>query len=59
MNVFVKEYERKADAIVTNAILMPAGEVRQDRPFPTYVYTDRAAWDTGAQFISNYNTKTT
>ena len=27
MNVFVKEYDRKVDAIVTNAILMPAGEV--------------------------------
>lgn len=28
MNVFVKEYDHKAEAIVTNAILMPAGEVR-------------------------------
>ena len=49
MNVFVKEYDRKADAIVTNAILMPAGEVREDRPLPPYVYTENAAWDTGAQ----------
>jgi len=49
MNVFVKEYDRKADAIVTNAILMPAGEVREGRPLPPYVYTENAAWDTGAQ----------
>ena len=34
MNVFVKEYDRKAEAIVTNAILMPAGEVREDCPLP-------------------------
>ena len=44
MIVFVKEYDRKADAIVTNAILMPAGEVREDRPLPPYVYTENAAW---------------
>ena len=49
MNVFVKKYESKADAIVTNAILMPAGEVREDHPLPPYVYTENAAWDTGAQ----------
>ena len=49
MNVFVKEYDRKAEAIVTNAILMPAGEVREDCPLPPYVYTENAAWDTGAQ----------
>ena len=49
MNVFVKEFGHKADAIVTNAILMPAGEVREDRPLPHYVYTEKAAWDTGAQ----------
>ena len=49
MNVFVKKYDRKAEAIVTNAILMPAGEVREDRPLPPYIYTENAAWDTGAQ----------
>lgn len=49
MNVFVKEYDRRADAIVTNAIVMPAGEVREDRPLPPYAYTENAAWDTGAQ----------
>lgn len=49
MNVFVKEYKRRADAIVTNAIVMPAGDVMEGRPLPPYVYTEKAAWDTGAQ----------
>lgn len=49
MNVFVKEYDHKADAIVTNAIVLPASELREGCPLPPYIYTENAAWDTGAQ----------
>lgn len=50
MSTFNKEYDGLADSIITNAIVMPAVELKEDGLFPHYHYTDNAAWDTGAQF---------
>ena len=50
MSTFSKEYDGLADAIITNAIVMPAVELKEGEKFPSYYYTDNAAWDTGAQF---------
>ena len=50
MSTFNKEYDGLADAIITNAIVMPAIELKEGEKFPPYYYTDNAAWDTGAQF---------
>ena len=50
MSTFNKEYDGLADAIITNAIVMPAVELKEGEKFPPYYYTDNAAWDTGAQF---------
>lgn len=50
MSTFNKEYDGLADAIITNAIVMPAVELKEGEKFPPYYYTDNVAWDTGAQF---------
>ena len=50
MSTFNKVYDGLADAIITNAIVMPAIELKDGEKFPPYYYTDNAAWDTGAQF---------
>lgn len=50
MNNYKKEYDGIAEAIITNAIVMPATELNEGDPLPAYQYTDNAAWDTGAQF---------
>lgn len=50
MSTFNKEYDGLADAIITNAIVMPVVELKEGEGFPPYFYTDSAAWDTGAQF---------
>ena len=54
MSTFNKEYDGLADAIITNAIVMPVVELKDGEKFPPYYYTDNAARDTGAQisFIS-------
>ena len=50
MSSFRKEYDKRADAIVTNAIVIDAANAVDGRQIPPYYYTDDAAWDTGAQF---------
>lgn len=50
MNSFRKEYDVLADSIVTNAAVIDATSVIDGEQIPNYVYTERAAWDTGAQF---------
>lgn len=50
MSTFNKGYDSLADAIITNAIVMPAVELKEGDELPPYYYTDNAAWDTGAQF---------
>lgn len=50
MSTFKKEYTALADAIITSSIVMPATKT-EDKQAPTfYFYTEKAAWDTGAQF---------
>ena len=43
MSTFNKEYDGLADAIITNAIVMPAVELKDGEKFPPYYYTDNAA----------------
>ena len=51
MGTFKQEYTELADAIITNAIVVPADVEAPDGQTPVlYYYTDNAAWDTGAQF---------
>ena len=51
MGTFRQEYTVLADAIVTNAIVVPMeAEVKAGEQPSRYYYTDSAAWDTGAQF---------
>ena len=51
MATYRQEYTVLADAIVTNAIVVPTGaEVKAGEQLSLYYYTDNAAWDTGAQF---------
>ena len=50
MSSFQKEYNGLAEAIITNAIAMPAHKLNEGENLPPYYYTDNAAWDTGAQF---------
>ena len=50
MSTFKKEFDSLADAILTNAIVMEASEIKDGQSLPPFVYTDNAAWDTGAQF---------
>ena len=50
MSSFRKEYDNRADAIVTNAIVIDAANAVDGQQIPPYYYTDDAAWDTGAQF---------
>lgn len=56
MSTFNKEYDGLADAIITNAIVMPVVELKEGEGFPPYFYTDSAAWDTGAQFTFIFRT---
>ena len=51
MGTYRQEYTVLADAIVTNAIVVPMdAEVKVGEQPSRYYYTDNAAWDTGAQF---------
>ena len=51
MGTYRQEYTVLADAIVTNAIVVPMdAEVKAGEQPSRYYYTDNAAWDTGAQF---------
>jgi hypothetical protein len=51
MGTYRQEYTVLADAIVTNAIVVPMdAEVKAGEQPSHYYYTDNAAWDTGAQF---------
>ena len=51
MGTYRQEYTALADAIVTNAIVVPTdAEVKAGEQPSLYYYTDSAAWDTGAQF---------
>lgn len=50
MSSFKKEYDALAEAIITNAVIVPAVELEVGKPLPPHFYTENAAWDTGAQF---------
>ena len=51
MGTYRQEYTVLADAIVTNAIVVPMdAEVKAGEQPSRFYYTDNAAWDTGAQF---------
>lgn len=51
MGTYRQEYIVLANAIVTNAIVVPTdAEVKAGEQPSLYYYTDSAAWDTGAQF---------
>ncbi len=50
MHSFKKEYNCQAEAIITEAVVMPAVEIKKGMAIPPHFYTDNAAWDTGAQF---------
>lgn len=51
MGTYRQEYTVLANAIVTNAIVVPTdAEVRAGEQPSLYYYTDSATWDTGAQF---------
>ena len=50
MSSFKKEYNALAEAIITNAVILPAVELEEGMPLPPHFYTENAAWDTGAQF---------
>ena len=51
MGTYRQEYTVLANAIVTNAIVVPTdAEVRAGEQPSLYYYTDSEAWDTGAQF---------
>ena len=51
MGTYRQEYTVLANAIVTNAIVVPTdAEVKAGEQPSCYYYTDSAAWDTGAQF---------
>ena len=51
MGTYRQEYIVLANAIVTNAIVVPTdAEVKAGEQPSRYYYTDSAAWDTGAQF---------
>ena len=49
MSTFKKEYNVQASAIITNALVMIADELKEGSEFPPCVYTESAAWDTGAE----------
>ena len=50
MHSFKKEYNCQAEAIITEAVVLPVVEIRPGMAVPPHFYTDNAAWDTGAQF---------
>ena len=50
MSSYKKEYGFPAEAIITNAIVMPAVVLNEGDALPHYHYMDNATWDTGAQF---------
>lgn len=47
---FKKEYEQLAEAIITEAVVLPAIEIKPGMDIPPHYHTENAAWDTGAQF---------
>ena len=50
MSSFRKEFDALAEAVITNALVMPAVELEEGKALPPYHYTDNACWNTGAQF---------
>lgn len=50
MSSYKKEYGCPAEAIITNALVMPAVELSEGEALPIFHYTESATWDTGAQF---------
>ena len=48
MSSYKKEYGCPAEAVITNAIVMPAAMLNEGDALPHYHYTDNATWDTGA-----------
>ena len=49
MSSFKKQYDSLVDAIVTSALVIPT-DINLGKPNATpYYYTEKAAWDTGAQ----------
>lgn len=50
MGTFRKEYTGLVDAIISYAIIVPPIKMQEGQQPSFYYYTDRAAWDTGAQF---------
>jgi len=50
MSSFLKEFNSKADSIITNAVVLDATSVVDGQEIPPYFYSENAAWDTGAQF---------
>jgi len=49
VSTFKKEYDVQASAVITNALVMVADELKEGAEFPPCVYTESAAWDTGAE----------
>ena len=49
VSTFKKEYDVQASAVITNALVMVADELKEGAEFPPCVYTENAAWDTGAE----------
>ncbi len=47
---FRKEYKCLAEAIITEAVVLPAVKISPHMSIPPHFHTERAAWDTGAQF---------
>lgn len=49
MSTFKNEYGQRANAIITNALVMVGDKLVDGQKFPPFVYTDNATWDTGAE----------
>ena len=47
---FKQEYKQLAEAIVTQAVVLPAIEIKPGMSVPPFYRTEDAAWDTGAEF---------
>ena len=45
---FKKEYEQLADAIITEAVVLPAIEIKSGMAIPPHYHTENATWDIGA-----------
>lgn len=50
MRSFKQEYNCQAEAIITEAVVLPVVEIKSGMAIPPHFRTDNAAWDTGAQY---------